>query len=494
MIMRRHPARTRVTTRYVTAATPTAAVGAGGSVSTSTASTTSGAQPAADQLRGQWRRHQWWRRGGQTQTPPPSAAPAHSDERVVTMPATSATFRALGTSTFVAVRDPRKLEVALRLARDVLRDVDEVCSRFRDDSDLSRVNAHPGRWVEVDPLLVSAVAVAVDAARETDGLVHPLLGRQLVQLGYDRDFDSLVDLDDACVETAPPAPRAWDLIDLDPSGRIRIPDGSVARPRRHRQGVGGRPGGNGVRAASWGRPRSSAWAATCGSQARTSSRGRSRSVNVPASGRHRRHPRPRWAGDLQHAGPALGTGRRASSPPAGSPHRRSRARGVAHRDRHRPDVHGRQCRQHGRRRAGHQAPAWLESRGVAGPTRRDRGRRPDHRRLAGRRGARHDRGSPVLVPQPGHRHRAAGPAHRERRARCAVHGWSHRQGLPRFVSQALHRNIALLSVLMLVAHVTTAVVDEYVDIRWWHALVPVGATYEPLWLGLGTLSLDLCWP
>ena len=65
------------------------------------------------------------------------------------------------------------------------------------------------------------------------------------------------------------------------------------------------------------------------------------------------------------------------------------------------------------------------------------------------------------------------------------------RGLPRFVTQAMHRNIALLSVLMLVAHVVTAVVDEYVDIRWWHALVPVGATYEPLWLGLGTLSLDL---
>ena len=65
------------------------------------------------------------------------------------------------------------------------------------------------------------------------------------------------------------------------------------------------------------------------------------------------------------------------------------------------------------------------------------------------------------------------------------------KGLPRFVSQAMHRNIALLSVAMLLAHVTTAVVDEYVDIRWWQALVPVGATYEPLWLGLGTLSLDL---
>jgi hypothetical protein len=65
------------------------------------------------------------------------------------------------------------------------------------------------------------------------------------------------------------------------------------------------------------------------------------------------------------------------------------------------------------------------------------------------------------------------------------------RGLPRFVSQALHRNVALLSVVALVAHVGTAVVDGYVDIRWWQALVPVGATYAPLWLGLGTLALDL---
>ncbi len=140
------------------------------------------------------------------------------------VPATSATFRALGTSTFVAVRDPHELDLARRLAQEVLTDVDEVCSRFREDSDLSRVNACPGRWVEVDPLLVAAVAVAVDAARETDGLVHPLLGRQLVQLGYDRDFDALVDLGDAGVEEQPPTARCWELIDLDPSGGIRIPD------------------------------------------------------------------------------------------------------------------------------------------------------------------------------------------------------------------------------------------------------------------------------
>ncbi|MCX6401858.1 MAG: ferric reductase-like transmembrane domain-containing protein [Propionibacteriales bacterium] len=63
--------------------------------------------------------------------------------------------------------------------------------------------------------------------------------------------------------------------------------------------------------------------------------------------------------------------------------------------------------------------------------------------------------------------------------------------LPRFVTQALHRNLALGAMALLLAHAVTAVADEYVDIRWWHALVPWGGTYEPVWLALGTLSMDL---
>ena len=65
------------------------------------------------------------------------------------------------------------------------------------------------------------------------------------------------------------------------------------------------------------------------------------------------------------------------------------------------------------------------------------------------------------------------------------------RGVPRFVTQALHRNLAMLSFGLLTAHVVSAVVDTYVDIAWWQAFVPVGATYEPLWLGLGAVALDL---
>lgn len=64
--------------------------------------------------------------------------------------------------------------------------------------------------------------------------------------------------------------------------------------------------------------------------------------------------------------------------------------------------------------------------------------------------------------------------------------------VPAFVSQSLHRQVSLLAVVGLVVHVASAVADGYVDIRWWQAFVPwLGATYAPLWLGLGTLALDV---
>jgi FAD:protein FMN transferase len=134
-------------------------------------------------------------------------------------------FRALGTYVYVATRDPGELGRARRLTEAVLAEVDRTCSRFRDDSDLVRANAGAGRWVEVDPLLVAAVSVAVGAARATDGLVHPLLGRQLVSWGYDRDYGELVDTGPV---TPPPAPgpRSWTSVGLAEDA-IRVPAGTA---------------------------------------------------------------------------------------------------------------------------------------------------------------------------------------------------------------------------------------------------------------------------
>jgi methionine sulfoxide reductase heme-binding subunit len=63
--------------------------------------------------------------------------------------------------------------------------------------------------------------------------------------------------------------------------------------------------------------------------------------------------------------------------------------------------------------------------------------------------------------------------------------------VPRFVTQAFHRNVALLSVLLLVVHLVTAVLDTFVEIRWWEVFIPFVGTYEPLWVGLGAIATDL---
>jgi sulfoxide reductase heme-binding subunit YedZ len=65
------------------------------------------------------------------------------------------------------------------------------------------------------------------------------------------------------------------------------------------------------------------------------------------------------------------------------------------------------------------------------------------------------------------------------------------RGIPRFVLDAVHRNAALLSVAFLAVHVSTSVLDGYVQIRWLDAVIPFGGHYRPFWLGLGAVSLDL---
>ena len=144
--------------------------------------------------------------------------------------ATSCTRAALGTYVFIGTRSSEDLERAERMATQILVDVDETCSRFRGDSDLTRVNNHPGQWVEVDPILVAAVHAAYQAARETEGLVNPLLGRPLVQLGYDRDFDLLPEAEQSPLvsdTSPPPSISAWQRIGLDPDGAVRIPRGTA---------------------------------------------------------------------------------------------------------------------------------------------------------------------------------------------------------------------------------------------------------------------------
>lgn len=62
---------------------------------------------------------------------------------------------------------------------------------------------------------------------------------------------------------------------------------------------------------------------------------------------------------------------------------------------------------------------------------------------------------------------------------------------PRFASQALHRNVSVLAVVLLAVHVLTTLLDSFVTISWWAAVVPFASGYQRFYVGLGTLALDL---
>jgi thiamine biosynthesis lipoprotein len=100
-------------------------------------------------------------------------------------------WKALGTSVLVlATRDDR-LEPATTAVRQVIEEVDAAYSRFREDSELSHVNANPERLVHVSPLLATAIDAALRAARLTDGAVDPTIGRAIRVAGYDDDFSRI---------------------------------------------------------------------------------------------------------------------------------------------------------------------------------------------------------------------------------------------------------------------------------------------------------------
>ena len=64
-------------------------------------------------------------------------------------------------------------------------------------------------------------------------------------------------------------------------------------------------------------------------------------------------------------------------------------------------------------------------------------------------------------------------------------------GWPRFLTTALHENVALLALAMLTVHVVTAVVDPFTHLGLTPVVIPFGSYYRTFWLGLGTVAAEL---
>lgn len=139
-------------------------------------------------------------------------------------------FRAMGCQMSAFV-DSRSHAAAQALAQVPawFEEWEQALSRFRPDSELSRLNARGGQAVPVSPTLFAAVGAALEAAHRSQGLVSPTLLPYVEQAGYDRSFERLPAGETAptMAREAPPTMDAWQAIRLDEARRtVHLPAGT----------------------------------------------------------------------------------------------------------------------------------------------------------------------------------------------------------------------------------------------------------------------------
>ena len=64
-------------------------------------------------------------------------------------------------------------------------------------------------------------------------------------------------------------------------------------------------------------------------------------------------------------------------------------------------------------------------------------------------------------------------------------------GIGRFGLNEVHRTAALTGVGLVAVHLASLFFDPYAQLRVMDLFLPFGGSYRPLWLGLGTLAVDL---
>ena len=122
--------------------------------------------------------------------------------------------RALGTTLHVLVTRPETLAPARAAVDTVVADIDRACSRFRDDSEISRLQARAGERVRISPLLHRALSAALRAAELTGGAVDPTVGTAVKAIGYEGDF-ATVARDGAALHVVARRVPGWRCLQLD---------------------------------------------------------------------------------------------------------------------------------------------------------------------------------------------------------------------------------------------------------------------------------------
>jgi thiamine biosynthesis lipoprotein len=151
-----------------------------------------------------------------------------ADDAYVTPAAmTRVEFPAMGTTVSLLLPEGGPAEEGGEIARALFAEWEAVLSRFRPESELSRLNARAGEPMAVSALLYEVLDMALRAAAATDGVYDPTLLRQLVAAGYSRSFDDLPQEQASLVGWSALAPGGgWRGIWRAPARReVRLPRG-----------------------------------------------------------------------------------------------------------------------------------------------------------------------------------------------------------------------------------------------------------------------------
>ncbi len=132
-------------------------------------------------------------------------------------------FAAMGTRVEVTVdraADP-DAEAAVQA---LFAEREALFSRFRDDSELCRLNAAAGRPEPAGAVVMDALERALAAARATGGVFDPALGVQLRGLGYDRTWEEVAAAPGGPARIAPGG--GWRGVRVDrAAGCVTVPVG-----------------------------------------------------------------------------------------------------------------------------------------------------------------------------------------------------------------------------------------------------------------------------
>ncbi len=136
-------------------------------------------------------------------------------------------FRAMGSRMLAVVDSASPLEGnALRSVPEWFEQWEQALSRFRLDSELSRLNRTGGQPVSVSETLWDVFHAARQAEQDTGGLVRPTVLDALVQAGYDRSFEMLPGIGSPTALGLLELPAMTSMITWDESNRtLWLPDG-----------------------------------------------------------------------------------------------------------------------------------------------------------------------------------------------------------------------------------------------------------------------------